>query len=64
MKRAILFPTLLFPLFAMAENHQMLLEELKVQGSALKDFLPSELADHGAKLKVINSERLEYGRSF
>lgn len=64
MKQAILSPTLLLPLFAMTEDHQRLLEELQIQGSALEDSAPSELADHGAELKVMSSERLEYSRGF
>ena len=36
MKRIFLFPTLLFPLFAMAVDHRMTLDELVVQGSALE----------------------------
>jgi len=59
MKRIFLFPTLLFPLFAMAVDHRMTLDELVVQGSALEETLPSELADYGAELEIIDSEQLE-----
>ncbi|WP_077529699.1 TonB-dependent receptor plug domain-containing protein [Vreelandella utahensis] len=59
MKRLLLFLILLFPFAAAAVDHRMALDELVVQGSALEETLPSELADYGAELEVIDSEQLE-----
>lgn len=59
MKRAFVFPILLFPLSATAADHRMVLDELVVQGSALEETLPSELSDYGAELEVIDRDQLE-----
>jgi vitamin B12 transporter len=59
MKRASLFFTLLLPLSILADEHHLALDELVVQGSQLEETLPSELADYGAELEVIDSEELD-----
>lgn len=59
MKRALVFPILLFPISATAVDHRMVLDELVVQGSALEETLPSELSDYGAELEVIDRQQLD-----
>lgn len=59
MKRTLIMSFLLFPLSATAVDHRMVLEELVVQGTALEETLPSELADYGAELEVIDSDQLD-----
>ena len=59
MKQASFLFALLWPLTLQAADHHMALDELVVQGSHLEETLPSELADYGAELEVIDSKELD-----
>lgn len=59
MKRVFFLIPLLWPLALQAEDHRMALDELVVEGAELEETLPSDLADYGADLEVIEGEKLE-----